>query len=271
MEFIPFTDKGPAFAGKVFAEHGWKSWSDGRKLRFLRGMAKEYGMDPRMRHFVISQVIPGVQNRDYAGQASALLTWVQRNIRYVNEPGEIIQTPFVTMDVGYGDCDDLAVLLASMAESIKLEWRFVLGGRKRNGAPARWIEGTPKPWGVEFAHIYVMLGWPPFQPAVWQAAEPTMAVPLGHDVVLQGPVGGGMPELGINAAAAGTRVKNAGSGSAFAAQGANVGKYGATFPGIQFKNDESASVARDIAVSVATSVAVTLIAEWVLRRVQRRR
>lgn len=270
MEFIPFTDKGPAFAGKVFAEHGWKSWSDGRKLRFLRGMAKEYGMDPRMRHFVISQVIPGVQNRDYAAQAAAMLSWVQRNIRYVNEPGEIIQTPFVTMDIGYGDCDDLAVLLASMAESIKLEWRFVLGGRKRNGQPARWIEGTPKPWGVEFAHIYVMLGWPPFQPAVWQAAEPTMAVPLGHDVVMQGPTGGGgMPELGINAAAAGagTRGQSAQGG------GPGIGRYGqyGAFPGIRFKSDEEGSVARDIAVSVATSVAVTLIAEWVLRRVQRRR
>jgi hypothetical protein len=79
-----------------------------------------------------------------------------------------------------------------MAHSIALPWRFALGGyreipggRKKR---VRWIEGQPWPKGrVQFVHVYVMLGWPPFGPQKWASAEPTVrGLPLGHDVVLHG-------------------------------------------------------------------------------------
>jgi hypothetical protein len=95
-------------------------------------------------------------------------------------------------DCTVSQCDDMAGLLASMAQSIALPWRFALGGyrevpggRKKR---VRWIEGQPWPKGrVQFVHVYVMLGWPPFGPQKWASAEPTVrGLPLGHDVVLHG-------------------------------------------------------------------------------------
>lgn len=85
------------------------------------------------------------------------------------------------------NCDDMGLLLASLAESLALGWRFALGGRDRAGRPVRWIEGQPWPAGATITHIYVFLGWPALTPTTWAAAEPTIrGLPLGHDVVTQG-------------------------------------------------------------------------------------
>lgn len=90
--------------GRVYEVRGWFSWSDSRKLRFLRNLAETYGQEPRFRRWVIQDVLGGVGDRDYRGQAARLLSWVQYNVRYINEPGEQIQSPWMTMHLGYGDC-----------------------------------------------------------------------------------------------------------------------------------------------------------------------
>ena len=124
-----------------------------------------------------------IQPRDYKGQAQALLKWVQHNIYYVNEPSERLQDPIYTLKVGYGDCDDMAILLATLYESIRLEWRFVLSG-KVGSKTTRWIEGTPLPKNGKWSHIYLLVGYPPFQPHKWQFAEPTLrGVDLGWDII----------------------------------------------------------------------------------------
>jgi transglutaminase-like putative cysteine protease len=90
-------------------------------------------------------------------------------------------------DATVSNCDDLAVVLATMAESIRLPWRFVLAGKTRRGDTVRWAEGTPQPRGVSFHHIYLHLGNQPFRPTQWFAAEPTVrGVPLGWDVTIHG-------------------------------------------------------------------------------------
>ena len=181
--------------GRVYHVGRWRGYSDKRKLRYLREMVVKYGNDPEMRWFTVNQVLKpaGVQPRDYAGQCRALLKYVQEKIYYTNEPGEQLQSPWWTLRVKTGDCDDMAILLASMAHSIRLPWRFVLGGKlKRTGAKVRWPESKKgPPRDAEFYHIYLDLGWPPFSEASgrtqWAAAEPTMrGAPLGYDVVRHG-------------------------------------------------------------------------------------
>ena len=128
----------------------------------------------------------GAPPRAYEKQAGALLRFVQERVYYVNEPGERLQDPFYTLKVGYGDCDDMALLLAALAESMRLPWRLAISGSAPGGRPrmVRWTEGEPYPSGVKWAHIYVRLGWPAFQPTTWVSAEPTIkGVPLGWDVV----------------------------------------------------------------------------------------
>ena len=194
--------------GKLYQVRGWNRWSDRKKVRKLRGMAEAYGNDPRMRFFTVNSVLrpAGATNfRDYARVAQALLSAVQdagsMGIMYTNEPNEQLQSPWWTLKVRTGDCDDLAILLASMAQSVRLPWRFVLGGKCKTGR-ARWAEGDRRmPRGFKASHIYLDLGWPPFSEkrrhpngrpmTTWAAAEPTLrGVPLGYDVMIQGVPGG---------------------------------------------------------------------------------
>ena len=178
--------------GKVIAIRGWGMRSDRAKLRALRELALRYGGDPHMRWFTVNNILKpaGVEQRDYKAQAAAMLRWVQSNIYYTNEPDEQVQSPWRTIKVLTGDCDDSSLLLASFAESIKMPWRFVLAGKDRSGLMVRWVEGTKAPYfwrRVQFAHIYCAMGWPPFAPKEWASAEPTVrGAPLGYDVVEHG-------------------------------------------------------------------------------------
>lgn len=190
--------------GQVIQIHGWHARSHASKLKALRELAVNYGGDPHMRWFVVNNILrpAGVQQRDYARQAAAILSYVQTHVYYTNEPDEQVQTPWRTLKVGTGDCDDSSLLLATFAESIRLPWRFVIGGTLK-GKPYRWIENTKGPArGAHFGHIYVILGWPPFSPKTWAIAESTARVPLGTDILMQGQ---GEAALGIPGGNGGTR------------------------------------------------------------------
>jgi transglutaminase-like putative cysteine protease len=85
----------------------------------------------------------GLAARQPLAHAIALARWVQTNITYVNELPEVFQTPLATLDTRYGDCDDQAVLLASLLESI--------------GIPAYLVSiGWGAPPAPELEHIYVV-------------------------------------------------------------------------------------------------------------------
>lgn len=163
----------------------WAWQNDAKRVAALRQIVAEYGRDPRVAALTV-QILraSGAEPRDYKAQAAALLKWVQENVYYANEPGERLQSPEYTLRVGHGDCDDLAILLASMYETVRLPWKFVLSGTTRAGKTVRWVEGTPVPPRVTWAHIYVCVGRPAFAPTQWAFAEPTLkGAPLGWDVV----------------------------------------------------------------------------------------
>ena len=181
---------------KTWKIDNWSSMSQVERMRFLRQVSSQAGQNPEIATLCVdifrSQNIPP---RAYKKQAEALLKWVQQNIYYVNEPQERLCEPMYTLKVGYGDCDDMALLLGAMCESVKLEYRYVLAG-KCNGKIDRWIEGEPYKEG-EWSHIYLIIGYPPFRPQKWVYAEPTLqTAQLGWDIV-QAKNGGAslLPEL----------------------------------------------------------------------------
>jgi hypothetical protein len=194
MSFQPYAARrvpvsGPPIPGnrKVWQIPNWGKMSDGQRIKYIRRLSRGWGRDPRVRNFAVKIYrAKGIKPRDYRGQAKALLEFTQRQIYYLNEPGEILQSPIFTLrkDVRSGDCDDIAILLASLAIASRLGVRFVLSGRsKTTGKMVRWIEGTPEPRNVKWAHIYVQIGWPAFNPTHWESAEGTLAgAPLGWDV-----------------------------------------------------------------------------------------
>jgi transglutaminase-like putative cysteine protease len=164
----------------------WNVRSTPERMRFMREVAEDAAQDTRLRAFAVDIIsADGFEARAYEKHAAALLRWVQANIKYVNETGEIIQHPLKTLDLGFGDCDDSVSLLAALFGAVGLPWRFVLAGHGglRGKTAARWIEGTREPRGVDWKHIYLVVGWPAFDPKVWRWADPSVAdAPLGWDV-----------------------------------------------------------------------------------------
>lgn len=92
---------------------------------------------------------------DPAGQAQALLSWVQREIIYTPDviDVETLQLPHVTLAQRIGDCDDQSMLLASMMRATGHRVRF----------------GTSGGFG-QLSHVFpeVLLG------RRWVAADPTL-------------------------------------------------------------------------------------------------
>lgn len=198
----------------------WGQMSDPQRLAFLRSVAVQRGRDPRIREIAFA-ILRGIPEREYARQAATILKAVQPGgvlgIEYRNEGGEILQDPLYTLRVKGADCDDQAILLATLFEAVRLPWRFVLSGRAfavtdpptkpadpsiawPSGLRMRWVEGTPyPPERVKWGHIYVVVGWPVFAPTQWAWAEPTIRnAPLGWDVTshLERTGRSALPELG---------------------------------------------------------------------------
>ena len=178
----------PLDVPKVHHIPSWGALGDGQRLNVIRQIAMQRARDPRITTQAI-QIIKdsGAVPRDYKAQAAALLKWVQnpKNCYYINEPGERLQDPLYTLKVKYGDCDDMALLLCCFFEAVKLEWKLVLSGRQRGtGHKKRYIEGGVMPPAVNWAHIYCVVGTPPFKATKWYFCEPTVQnVPLGWDVI----------------------------------------------------------------------------------------
>ena len=172
----------PQMQVKVWDLPDWSNSNQSQRMGFLRNVAISSGLDPRMATFVVNILKSyNIEPRDYLNQSACLLRWVQENIYYINEPRERLQDPLYTIQVGYGDCDDMVLLLASMFTSINLDFRFVLSG-KVNGKIQRWIEGEKNRSGA-WVHIYIMVGNQPFNPTKWIFCEPTVKVPFGWDIV----------------------------------------------------------------------------------------
>ena len=170
-------------SAKTYHLPAWGETSDPKRIAILRRIALASGRDPRVATVAIGIFRDNnIKPRDYTNQARVLLKFVQHRIYYANEPGERLQDPAYTLRVGYGDCDDMALLLAALCESVRLPWKFVISGRRDNRV-VRWVEGdryTPARW----AHIYLTIGNKPFSPTKWRYAEPTLrTVELGWDVV----------------------------------------------------------------------------------------
>ncbi len=181
---VPVDTNGP----KVYHLPAWDGYADPKRLDVISRIAKMRGRDPKIATLAVNILKQaGAQPRQYKKQAAALLNFVQNKIYYVNEPGERLQDPLYTLKVGYGDCDDLVIMLASLLESIRIPWKLVISGTKGR-KKVRYHQGDKFPGaakkGYNWSHIYMMIGDRPFVPQKWYYAETTVrGAPLGWDVV----------------------------------------------------------------------------------------
>lgn len=75
---------------------------------------------------IVSASCRGTAGNYKVCHAKALFAFVQNNVMYIGDPpDEFLKTPEQTLSVLGGDCDDHAILLASLLQSVGISTRFV--------------------------------------------------------------------------------------------------------------------------------------------------
>jgi hypothetical protein len=88
-------------------------------LKHMRELARVGKSDPVLRHLAQS-IVANVPGKDWLGELTALFRFVQGRVRYSLDVNavETLQPARLTLTLGYGDCDDMAIALAALAESL---------------------------------------------------------------------------------------------------------------------------------------------------------
>jgi transglutaminase-like putative cysteine protease len=105
--------EGPGVIDRLVAELQ-RFKRDPRELAYVRGVALD----------IVTNLAPN----DDLGEVRAVWQYVRDQVRYVRDVASVdtLQTPRATLSVLQGDCDDKAVLLASLLETIGYATRFVV-------------------------------------------------------------------------------------------------------------------------------------------------
>jgi transglutaminase-like putative cysteine protease len=98
-------------------------------LKIMSAIKNAYKKLPTTRNLALS-IVRDLPQKSFVRQIHLLHEYVRDRISYVRDVAgvETVQTPDVTLHLRAGDCDDKAVLLASLLESIGHPTRFVAIG-----------------------------------------------------------------------------------------------------------------------------------------------
>lgn len=112
----------------------------------------------------------GLQQKDFVGEAQRLHAFVRDDIRYVQDTSgiELLHEPATLLAIGAGDCDDKAILLSALLESIGHRTRFIA------------VAFAPE----QFSHVWLQ----DYLDGRWIDLEPTEALPFGARVPTGGAV-----------------------------------------------------------------------------------
>lgn len=132
-------------------------------LKIMSQLVKRYKTYVPLRQLALGIIreVPGRKN--FVAQIQRIQDYVRNNIQYVKDINgvETVQTPDRTVQNRSGDCDDQAVLVATLLETI--------------GHPTRFVAVKTKPFGP-FEHVFAetRLG------RRWVSVETTEDWPIGY-------------------------------------------------------------------------------------------
>jgi transglutaminase-like putative cysteine protease len=129
-------------------------------LKAMKTLVNQYKTSLIVRNLAVQITLP-VAGKNYYGEIEAIQYWVKTHIRYVKDVTnvETLQTPEALLQSQAGDCDDQAVLVAALLESIGHPTGFVAVGF----APD------------EYDHVYAISRLN----QSWLSVETTENVPIG--------------------------------------------------------------------------------------------
>lgn len=110
-------------------------------LALMQRVVAEYKWQPEVVGLA-REIVAAVPAKSYAQEARALFDFVRANVRYTRdvEGLEYVQAPDITLEVGHGDCDDHATLLAALLAATGHKTRFVAAGFNGGDLEHVWVE-----------------------------------------------------------------------------------------------------------------------------------
>lgn len=109
-----------------------------------------------------------IAERDWRGELQGAFDFVREHVRYTRDiqDVELFQRADRTLELGIGDCDDMAILLGSIIGNI--------------GFPT--IVRVISTDGPTFHHVYLLAGLPPEDPKEWIALDASQGEGVGWEV-----------------------------------------------------------------------------------------
>lgn len=103
-------------------------------LRLMCKLVRQFKTDTGIRTLA-QQLTRDLQSKAFSEELRVLQNFARDRIRYVRDVRDVetVQTPVRTLEIGSGDCDDKAVLLAALLESIGFRTRFRAVGLNGEG------------------------------------------------------------------------------------------------------------------------------------------
>lgn len=146
---IPGGDKGTRETLERMRNIVWRTIKDKKWGPFFRQLSIRITLDA------------GCKTKDFKCEAKSLFEYVRDKVKWIRDVKgfETLQYPHRTLEFGGGDCDDLSILLATLAVAI--------------GIPAAFKAIAANPTRKsQFSHVYVLLD--PFGNGKWVPADPTV-------------------------------------------------------------------------------------------------
>ena len=133
-------------------------------LQLMSRFVRQYKKTVPMRELALSIVDRVGGDKNFSGEVRAVHEYVRKNIRYRRDVNgvETLSTPIKTLEYRAGDCDDQAVLVATLLEAI--------------GHPTRFVAIKLNHLGP-FVHVYTETKIGP----KWYSVETTENWPVGYE------------------------------------------------------------------------------------------
>lgn len=100
-------------------------------VKMIRALVERFKKDIRIRGLAGAIVCPFKKNVE---KITAVFNWVRDNIKYVRDIDgvETIHTPYRILRQGYGDCDDLALIAATLLKAVGYKVFYVVTSNRRD-------------------------------------------------------------------------------------------------------------------------------------------
>lgn len=131
-------------------------------LGIMSELARKAAQDPQF-VMIAQEIVRGVPSKDYEGEARRIFDYVDRNIKFRNDPRqlEFISAPYYLLMVrGEEDCESIACLITALGMSVNLKAGYVTYKADKS---------RPDEW----SHVVAALGWDSPAGSKWALMDTT--------------------------------------------------------------------------------------------------